>query len=579
MILPQQRIRAGRLEAAYRRQLEKLIAARAAEKIWSKQAELWTPDPAHASVIANRLGWIPVLDTMQRDAAALAAFAREARAAGLVNTVLLGMGGSSLAPEIFSLTFPAPAAGGQFVVLDSTDPGSVLDVEKTLDIRKALFIVASKSGKTIETLSQFEYFHARLVALGASAPGQQFIAITDPGSHLEQLAKQRAFRQTFLNPSDIGGRYSALSYFGLVPAALWGVDVASVLESAIAARAACGPDAPAANNPALTLGALLGSGAVEGMDKLVLLSTPALVPLSNWIEQLIAESTGKQNKGIVPVAGGAFPTPETLEKGCVVAALRLTGDSSAQLDGTLTAIAPRGVPIVEIELARAPDLGAEFFKWEVATAAAGAVLQIDPFDEPNVQESKDNTARILSEFEGGGKMPVSPAQLTDGGIELHLAAGQSAASGARLSDSLRAFFAQRKSNDYLSLLAYVERNAVNARELDAMRETISASLRLPVLLGYGPRYLHSIGQLYKGGPPTGLFLIITESKSRDAAIPGAKFTFAQLQTAQALGDMESLGQHHKPAARVHLTQGAAAGLTALRKTIEAALAAVRPAAQ
>jgi glucose-6-phosphate isomerase len=574
--LSSQHIRAGRLERAFRRERHRLTAENAIAKLWAKQPDLWTSEPAHARVITNRLGWIEVLDLMRRELPRLAAFAREVRDAELSTIVLLGMGGSSLAPEVFSLTFPAPGSAARFFVLDSTDPGAVLEVEKSLDLRSSLFIVASKSGKTVETISQFEYFRQRLADGGVREPGQHFIAITDPGSHLEQLASQHRFRQSFLNPADIGGRYSALSFFGLLPAALWDVDLAGVLDSAVEMRAACAPGSPAESNPALALGALLGAGAVEGLDKLVLLSTPALLPLGNWIEQLVAESTGKQGKGIVPVAGGAFPTPETLADGCVVVALRLQGESSEPLDRMLRAIEPRAVPIVEIQLARPADLGAEFFKWEAATALAGAVLRIDPFDEPNVQESKDYTARILEQFQATGRMPGAAPQFSDSGIEVYPAAA-STGSATRLADVLRAFFASRKPGDYLGVLAFVERNPANAVLLDALRDLLGARLPLPVLLGYGPRYLHSIGQLYKGGPPTGMFMVLTATKERDVAIPGAKFTFGQLQLAQALGDMDSLAKRNKLALRLHLTQGAAAGLAELCRAAEQALASVQPA--
>ena len=443
-------------------------------------------------------------------------------------------------------------------------------------------MVASKSGKTIETLSQFFYFQSRLQqAGGVRPPGQNFIAITDAGSYLDGLATEQNFLHIFRNPADIGGRYSALSYFGLVPAALWGVDLAAVLDSAIAMRAACGPQASAAGNPALELGALMGAAAGQKHDKLVLLSTPRLTPLGNWIEQLVAESTGKEGKGMVPVAGGASPPVEVLAQGCVTVALELEGEKDAALEAKIAkgARSERGAPVVEIRMAGPVALGAEFFKWEAATAVAGAALGIDPFDEPNVQESKDNTARILEEFQSSGKMPLGTPRLTESGVALYAdGAVRNSISTLHLGDALRSFFAERKPDDYLALLAYVERDAANGAELDALRALLSERLRLPVLLGYGPRYMHSIGQLYKGGPPSGLFLVITSEKSADVPIPGAKYTFGQLEMAQALGDLQSLAGRHKPALRLHLTQGAPAGLAQLRKVVEQALAASRPAA-
>jgi glucose-6-phosphate isomerase len=576
--LPTQRVSPGRLSAAYRQEVERLVAARAIGKMWSRQATLWKSDADHLRVISNRLGWIGVLETMHSEAAALADFSGEIRRADLRDIVLLGMGGSSLAPEVFSLTFPAPAGVRRFFILDSTDPASILGVERAIDLRQTVFIVASKSGKTIETLSQFFYFHHRLNAAGIRPPGQNFIAITDPGSYLEQLAGEYSFRRTFLNPADIGGRYSALSYFGLVPAALWGADLAAVLDAATEMRAACGPAAPIASNPALELGALLGAGALNGVDKLFLLATPSLVPLGNWIEQLVAESTGKEGKGVVPVAGGVTPTPEVLGEGCIVAALRLEGEVDAALDALVESVKSRGVPVAEIRLGGPAELGGEFFKWEAATAVAGAVLGIDPFDEPNVQESKDNTARILERFQSSAQMPAGTPRLAEAGIELYAeGVSRRTISTLRLSEALRTFVAQRQPGDYLALLAFVDRHGAHAARLQALRARLGERLGVPVLLGYGPRYLHSIGQLYKGGPPTGMFLVITARPGEDQAIPGAKYTFAQLQMAQALGDLESLVSRDKPALRLHLSRGAEAGLGELQKAFEHALTASRPA--
>lgn len=574
MSFSNQRVSPGRLESSYRRELDHLIEAKALHQIWSKQPSLWTSDPEHARVISNRLGWIGVLDAMRASAGELAAFAGETREAGLRDLVLLGMGGSSLAPEVFSLMFPAPADGRRFFVLDSTDPASILAVERAIDPHRTLFVVASKSGKTLETLSQFYFFLHRTTVAGTRPAGRNFVGITDAGSYLAQLGLEYGFRRTFLNPADIGGRYSALSYFGLVPAALWGVNVNAVLDSAIEMRAACDPAEQTNASPALELGALLGVGGREGADKLVLLSTPALAPLSNWIEQLVAESTGKEGKGVVPVAGGAFPAPEVLAEGCVVAALRLEGESASRLDATLDALRPQGVPLVEIRLAEPAELGGEFFKWEVATAVAGAILGINPFDEPNVQESKDATAHILEQFQATGQIAPGIPRLAEKGIELYtVEAVRHSISASRLPEALRSFLALRKPGDYLALLAYVDRSETQTRPLEALRATLSDRLRLPVLLGYGPRYLHSIGQLFKGGLPTGLFLILTAAKEEDLAIPGANYSFGQLQMAQAIGDFESLGRRGRPALRLHLTQGVGAGLTELRRVVETAVAA------
>jgi glucose-6-phosphate isomerase len=584
MPLTIQRVSPGLLIDAYGEESTRLRAGEAIHKIWARQPGLWKHDPQHARIISNRLGWIGVLDPMRTESPALRDFARDIDESGVRDIVLLGMGGSSVAPEVFSLVFSQGSARGpaqgrrRFFVLDSTDPAAIQQVDRSIDLAHTLFVVASKSGKTIETLSQFFYFHQRVTQAGLVPAGRSFLAITDRGSYLDSLAGDYSFRMTFRNPADIGGRYSALSYFGLVPAALWGVDIAAVLDSAMEMRKACGPEGDADANPALELASLLGAAARRGDDKLFLLSTPKLTPLGNWIEQLIAESLGKEERGIVPVAGGVSPPVDVLARGGVTAALFLEGDDRTALEATLRALEERGAAFVEIRLQAPEQLGAEFFKWETATALAGASLAIDPFDEPNVQESKDNTARILETFELSGEMPLGSARLVESGIELYAdGAVRGSISTLQLSAALRTFFSESRPDDYVAILAYVARDAANGAQLDALRATLGERLGLPVLLGYGPRYMHSIGQLYKGGPTSGMFLMITSEKSSDLAIPGAKYTFGQLEMAQALGDLESLGRLGKPALRLHLTEGAPAGLASLRRAVDQALAASRSA--
>lgn len=572
MSIPAQKIHPGRLEGAYREELNRLARLGAVEKIWSKQAELWKTDAAHAGVIRNRLGWLDVLEPMRSEVEALHRSARDARSAGLGDVVLLGMGGSSLAPEVFALTFARPA-GPRFFVLDSTDPASVLAVQRAVDLRRTLFVVASKSGKTIETLSQFHYFRQRLEAAGGTNSGANFIAITDADSYLDQLAAECSFRRVFRNPADIGGRYSALSYFGLVPAALCGVPVAAVLDAALEMREACAPAAPPETNPALALGALMGVAARTGADKLFLLATPALAPLGNWIEQLVAESTGKEGKGIIPIAGEVPGPPDVFGEDGVVALLALAGEERRALDELVAALAARGMPVVDICLDAREQLGAEFFKWELATAVAGAVLQINPFDEPNVQESKDLTARILEDFQRTAAMPVGRPSVTGDAVELYAAEEVASRLAApRIADSLRRFLDGRQRGDYLALLAFVDRSPTNEQRLQAIRVLLRDLLKMPVLLGFGPRYLHSIGQLYKGGPPAGMFVEITAADARDLPVPGARYTFGQLKFAQALGDLQALARRGKPAIRLHLVAGVDAGLAALRRLFEEALA-------
>ena len=573
-----QRIVPGRLAPAYEAELGRLRAQQVISRLWDREAGLWKDDSAHAGTIANRLGWLSVVEVMRSEAADMTAFSSEVAAAGLRDLVLLGMGGSSLAPEVFSLLFPAPAGGRRFFVLDTTDPESLLAVERSLDPVRTLFIVASKSGSTVETLSQFSYFHSRLQQARVPTPGRHFLAITDAGSRLDQLAQEHGFRRVFRNPADIGGRYSALSFFGLVPAALWDVDVNAVLDTASEMAAACGPQAPPESNPALRLAALLGAAALQGSDKLFLLSPRNLEPLSNWIEQLVAESTGKDGRGIVPVVAGPEVPLALLAEGSVTVALTLDGHDDAVLRRTIETLEQRGVPLAEIRMAGPADLGAEFFRWEVATVLAGVSLSIDPFDEPNVQESKDATARLLRDFEVTGAMPQGSLLLAESGIELYAKPGTPQTVPAlQISDALRTFLSGRRAGDYLALLAYVARDAENAAELESLRNRLAERLGMPVLLGYGPRYLHSIGQLYKGGPAKGMFIVVTSRKAEDLTIPGARYTFAQLQMAQALGDLQCLAQRERPVLRLHLAQGARAGLAALRAIFEQAMAATPPA--
>ena len=577
MALTAQRISPGYLADVCEEESNRLRAGEAVQKLWAGKPGLWKDDSEHARTIANRLGWIGVLDSMRAEAPALRDLAGDIKDSGVSDIVLLGMGGSSLGAEVFSLIFPAPQ-GRRFFVVDSTDPAAIQQVERSIDLPHALFVVASKSGKTIETLSQFFYFHRRLVQAGIRPVGRSFLAITDRGSYLDHLAEEYDFRRTFRNPEDIGGRYSVLSYFGLVPAALWGVDIAAVLDGAIEMRAACGPEREADANPALQLGSLLGAAARRGDDKLVLLSTPKLTPLGDWIEQLIAESTGKEERGIVPVAGGVALPIDVLARGCVTAALLLEGEDHATLEPILRALKQRGAPVVEIEFKSVTQLGAEFFKWEIASALACALLAVDPFDEPNVQESKDNTARILEVFESSGEMPLGSPRLVESGIELYAeGAVRGAISTLQLTAALRTFFPERRPDDYVAILAYVARDAANSSELNSLRTILAERLSLPVLLSYGPRYQHSVGQLYKGGPVSGIFLMITSEKSGDLPIPGAKYTFGQLEMAQALGDVQSLARLGKPVLRLHLTEGAPAGLSSLRRAIDQVFSASRSA--
>jgi glucose-6-phosphate isomerase len=547
----------------------------AVRRLFRRDASLWTDEPEAARGIKGRLGWLDSPGWARERIPELRAFADGVRERGAERALLLGMGGSSLAPEVFARVLgPAPGALS-LDVLDSTVPAAVRAAERTAPLDRTFVLVSSKSGKTLETRSQYRYFRARLEALGIPGPAGRFAAVTDPGSELDRLAKSEGIDAVFRNPPDIGGRYSALSYFGLVPAALLDAPLETLLSRAEEARAEC--MRPGADNPALRLGALLGAAAKAGRDKLTLLSPPALRPLGYWIEQLVAESTGKSGTGIVPVEGEPAGSPGAYGDDRVFVLLSLAGERAEPLKALAQELRRSGAPVAEMTLEDPASLADAFYRWEVATALAGVVLGINPFDEPNVQESKDNTARILSAFEEEGTMRPGVPRCRDGAIEAYAGAAvwDRVAPGAGTDPSLDRilgrFLSIAQPGDYVALLAYLEQTAAAEAAFSRLRSLVRDALRLPVLQGYGPRYLHSIGQLYKGGPPTGIFLIFTEPDSEDLDIPEAGYRFGDLKTAQALGDLASLESHGKPALRLHLGSGSESGLHRVIQAFERAL--------
>ena len=495
-------------------------------RIWRKDYTVWKPEPAE---ITNRLGWLSVIDLMDEQAQVMQAFAEEVRDAGFRHVVLLGMGGSSLAPEVLRQTFRSAAGYPEFLVLDSTVPAWVQAVTEALEPARTLFLVSSKSGGTIEPLSFYKHFRGLVgQALGKKA-GQNFVAITDPGTSLERLAQEQGFRRVFLNPPAIGGRYSVLSYFGLVPAALMGINVATLLDRADCMREGCPSYVPAHENPGARLGAILATLAVRGRDKLTLVTSPAIGSFGLWVEQLIAESTGKEGKGIIPVAGEPLLAPEYYGDDRLFVYLRLEGDDNAETDAAIERIGSSGQPVVRLDLRDRYDLGAEFFRWELATAVAGAILGIHPFDQPNVQQAKDMTGRLLEEYHTQGKLPQVDS-----------------------SASLKELVSGARQGAYLGIMAYVRQTPELDRALGDLRRTVMERYRIATTLGYGPRFLHSTGQLHKGGPDSGLFLQITAAHQRDLSIPGEPYTFGVLADAQALGDLQALRGKGRRATSIHL---------------------------
>ena len=543
-----------------------------AAKVWDKEPAFWKPKPAEQREITDRLGWLTVTDEMRQALPRLQQLRDEVRQDGFTHAVLLGMGGSSLAPEVLRRTFGVAEGQPDLLVLDSTDPATLLDVEQRIDLRHTLFIVASKSGGTIETLSHFTYFFDKVHTLVGDDAGRQFIAITDPGTKLETLARDQRFRDVFRNPADIGGRYSALSFFGLVPAALIGVDVARLLDRADVMRKACQPGVPARENPGVWLGAVMGASAQQRRDKVTLVMAPPVETFGYWIEQLIAESTGKEGKGILPVEGETLGAPEVYGKDRLFVYLRTEQDFDAQQDRRIKALQAAGQPVVTLRLNDVYDLGAEFFRWEFATAVAGAIIGINAFDQPNVQEAKDRTNELLDEYVKNGQLPTPHPAIRTQHVAVVPGAGQQEVVGDAISlqAALEAFARESRSGGYFALLAYVERTPETQAALQQIRLQLRDQTRAATTLGYGPRFQHSTGQLHKGGANNGLFLQFVADDVEDAAIPGEKYTFSVLKRAQALGDLQALEAHGRRVLRIDLGNDIATGLSEVEQAVSAA---------
>lgn len=504
--------------------------------------------------IDNRLGWLTSPGVMRDAVARVNTFAARVRADGFTDVVLLGMGGSSLAPEVLRVVLGQHPGAPRFHMLDSTDPASVRAV--ATPPKTTLYLLASKSGTTIEPNSLAAHF-MRVAADAGETPGRHFVAITDPDTALARRAAAEGFYETFINPADIGGRFSALSLFGLVPSALMGQDIGALLESGIAmleeARAIDDP----LSNPAVGLGLLMGVGARAGRDKLTLLVPPSVEAFGLWVEQLVAESTGKQGVGVVPIAGELL-VPARYGRDRVLVRLRVASDASEiERDSVLAAVS--GVPVLTLGVEPSADLGAEFMRWEIATAIAGALLDVNPFDEPNVQQAKDATNVLLAGFAAQGALPSSPADATtkDGVTFTLSGAARDALSG----QPATAILGLVGEGDYVGILAYLGPDAALARVIDDFREAVGATTQAPTMFGYGPRYLHSTGQLHKGGPNNGVFILVADTPAADLDIPGQAFSFGTLELAQALGDFSSLDVTGRRAVRIHLPSPDAALLS------------------
>lgn len=550
---------AGGLDEAVARRLRRLAEDRAMARLWDADTKLWKPgDDAHQRVIARSLGWLSVFRDLRPELPTLQEFAAEVREDGFRHAVLLGMGGSSLAPEVMASVLGTGEGGLELVVLDTTDPRAIAAVEKSLDHEASLFIVASKSGGTIETASLHAYFFARLQGCcGAHGPGHHFIAVTDPETRLHHEAVEQGFRAVFLNPEDIGGRFSALSFFGMVPAALLGADLEGLLDSAEAMAQACGPGVSAAGNPALVMGAWMAEAVLAGCDKLTMVASPGIAAFGAWAEQLVAESTGKEGTGLFPVDGEPLAAPQAYGEDRAVVYLSLDGEADPELEAGVVALEAAGMPVLRRELRDPLELGGEFLLWELAVAVCGHILGIDPFDQPDVQGAKDTTARVLAQ----------------GGVS-----AEGAAAGIMLGDD-RLEAALAELLDGLAPPAYVALHAwltpgVEARDrLDALRVLLRDARGVATSAGFGPRFLHSTGQYHKGGPSHGVFLQLVSDAAVDLPVPGRDYTFRRLKEAQALGDLEALRAGGRRVLRVELGEDAVAGLDVFEEVLRRVLAA------
>ncbi len=544
--LNQQELHLGKFQNRVNRRLKDWEAQQIGERIWNKDPSVWSAEPQ--AELSDRLGWLELPETMTAQVDSLAACAEKARADGMRHVVLLGMGGSSLAPEVFQQTFGNQEGYPKLMVLDSTHPGAVRAVESQVDLGRTLFVVSSKSGTTTETNSFFFYFWDKLKQF-KEAPGGHFIAITDPGTPLEALARERKFRATFAAPEEVGGRYSALTVFGLVPAALIGVAIGEILTRARWMSEACGPAKTAAKNPGLILGAALGELALAKRDKVTFVCSPSLAAFPAWAEQLIAESTGKDRKGIVPVATEDSGAPEKYAEDRLFVYLRLEGDANHDLDRQTAALRANDHPLVRIELKDKLDVAQEFFRWEFAVAAAGAALGIHPFNQPDVQLAKDLAKKAM-----GDAAKKSAAKLKE---EI------SATDPERLRDSLNQWMSGRKPRDYLVIQAYVAPLAENRAAVQNISNALRERLGIAATFGFGPRFLHSTGQLHKGGPNSALVLQIVDQPAENLAVPETNYTFDSLIEAQAIGDLTALKQRRRRALRVNLGSDTSAGLERL----------------
>jgi transaldolase / glucose-6-phosphate isomerase len=564
----------GDLQTAVKASIDDWKANDKVKRLWARDTSLWTKTDEN-----KWLGWLGITEDQITRRQQFQAIATEIRDAGFAHAVLLGMGGSSLCVEVLEKTFGKVAGYPQIHVLDSTDPAQVRAVESRIDMAKTIFIVSSKSGSTLEPNIFKQYFFERVKqAVGPGEAGKRFIAITDPDSHMQKVAEGEGFRHIFFGLPSIGGRYSALSNFGMIPGAIQGIDIAKFLDQAEEMVHACASVVPADQNPGVILGAILGTLQRQGRDKVTLFASPGIDDLGAWLEQLLAESTGKQGKGLIPVDREEIGAPEVYGADRIFVYLRLENGADPKQEAAVQSLVKAGQPVVQIGLRDTYELGQEFFRWEIATAVAGSIIGINAFNQPDVEASKIETRKLTDEYEKTGALPAESAFFEGDGVKLFADernAGelkQAAGKNANLAGFLRAHLSRLRAGDYFAVLGYIQMNEGHERQLQSLRHAVRDKNRVATCLGFGPRFLHSTGQAYKGGPNSGVFLQITCDDAQDLQVPGQKYTFGVVKAAQARGDFQVLAERGRRALRIHVGKDVAAGLTKLDRALREALA-------
>lgn len=569
-IIARQAINYGELESIIPAVYSSMDGQQFARRLFAKDLFLWKSDPEQIKSIRNRLGWLDSIKEFCRKAESIKKFATEVKNDNFSHVVLLGMGGSSLCPEVCRETFGSATGWPQLIVLDNTDPTAVQEVELHINLASTLFLVSSKSGTTTETMCFYKYFYERVKQNGNGNPGNHFVAITDPGSSLIEEAHTKGFRYVFENPQDIGGRYSALSYFGLVPMALIGIDIVPMLDNAYQMQLSCGPFIPTESNTGVTLGTLLGMCHRYSRNKVTFVLSESVDAFGSWVEQLLAESTGKEGQGLVPVIGEPLGPPEVYNNDRIFIYLYTIDQENKNMKEKLLTLEKAGHPIVRIELRNTMNLGAEFYRWKLVTAVAGAIIGINPFDEPNVAESKKNTNDLLSEWKQKGSFSEGQPAVEAEGIAVYCDNSQKWLSCVKqdsLSQFLNTFLSLARPQDYITLLPYFLPTSKRHEILQTLRHKLRNHYKVATTLGYGPRYLHSTGQLHKGGTDTGVFILFTADTDKDVQIPGEYWSFAVLQRGQALGDFRSLNNKGRRLIRIHLGKDIEQGLKKIEEIL------------